>query len=219
MGSGLETSRELLCNANLASLSDEDLMEHLRGGNSDALAELFTRFHRLVLNIALRTLHDAGEAEDLTQSVFLEIFRSASRFDPVKGTAKIWILQYAYHRSLNRRRYLRLRGLYCQPQQFNPITAPKPQQHKRYFDGIESGGAMREALSRLNTTQRKTLELVFYDGLAFDEIAQTTGVSFHSVKHNYYRGLRKLRSILSDVAVSSVSREVDLERGKWNTEA
>ena len=84
----------------------------MQEGHSSALAVLFDRYHRVVLNIALRILRDANEAEDMVQSVFLEIFRTAAQFDVARSSAKVWILQYAYHRSFNRRRYLSLRGFY-----------------------------------------------------------------------------------------------------------
>jgi RNA polymerase sigma-70 factor (ECF subfamily) len=90
----------------MLSLSDEEVMKQVRQGNPDALLILFDRFYRLVLKVALRILRDPGEAEDLMQDVFLEIFDKADQFDAAKGSAKTWILQYAYHRSLNRRQYL-----------------------------------------------------------------------------------------------------------------
>ncbi len=55
---------------------------------------------------------DAHEAEDLTQSVFLEIYRRAGQFDARRGTLKVWLLQYAYSRSINRRNYLLVRHFY-----------------------------------------------------------------------------------------------------------
>ena len=90
----------------MPDLTDEDVMEQLREGHPNALPILFDRFHRLVLKIALRILRDPGEAEDVMQEIFLEIFRKAGQFDPAKGSAKTWILQYVYHRSLSRRQYL-----------------------------------------------------------------------------------------------------------------
>src|SRR5215831_5921666 len=96
----------------MPDLTDEDVMERLRQGHPDALATLFDRFYRLVLKIALRILRDPGEAEDLMQDVFLEIFRKASQFDPAKGSTRTWIVQYAYHRSLSRRQYLAIRKFY-----------------------------------------------------------------------------------------------------------
>jgi len=92
--------------ARMPNLSDEEVMEQLCQGHPEALPTLFDRFYRLVLKIALRILRDPGEAEDVMQDVFFEIFNKAAQFDPAKGSTKTWILQYAYHRSLNRRQYL-----------------------------------------------------------------------------------------------------------------
>src|SRR5207247_5951270 len=96
----------------LQASSDEELMDQLRQGHQDALAVLFDRHYRLVFSVALRILHDHGEAEDLMQEVFLEIYRKVENYDPDKGNAKTWILQYAYHRSLNRQKYLSVRNFY-----------------------------------------------------------------------------------------------------------
>ncbi|OFV93612.1 MAG: hypothetical protein A3H28_16215 [Acidobacteria bacterium RIFCSPLOWO2_02_FULL_61_28] len=87
-------------------------MGELRQGRPDALPILFDRFYRLVLKVAMRILRDPGEAEDVMREVFLEIFNKAAQFDPAKGSTKTWILQYAYHRSLSRRRYLAHRNFY-----------------------------------------------------------------------------------------------------------
>jgi len=96
----------------MLKLSDEDVIERLRQGHSDALPLLFDHFYRLVLKIAVRMLRDPGEAEDVMQDVFFEIFNKAAQFDPAKGSAKTWVLQYAYLRSLSRRQYFALRSFY-----------------------------------------------------------------------------------------------------------
>jgi hypothetical protein len=88
--------------AELKSLTDGESMARLQAGCNDALTILFDRYHRLVLSIALKIVRDSGEAEDVMQGVFLEIFRSVAQFDPAKGTTKVWILQYAYHGAINR---------------------------------------------------------------------------------------------------------------------
>ena len=75
------------------NLSDEDVMAQLRQGHPDALPILFDRFYRLVLNVGLRILHDPGEAEDVMQEVFFEIFNKAAQFDPARGSTKTWILR------------------------------------------------------------------------------------------------------------------------------
>lgn len=185
--------------AEFVHFSDEKLMECLREGHHDALAVLFDRYHRLVLTIALRILRDTGEAEDLMQSVFLEIFRSAAQFDPARGTVKVWILQYAYHRGFNRRQYLILRGIYDHPEFPGSGQIASSGWQMRSLRGVESVQAVRQALKHLNKAQRSTLELAFYEGMTMREIASRTGESFDSVRHHYYRGLEKLRSVLCDV--------------------
>ena len=75
--------------AELKDKDDGELMAHLQAGCNDALTVLYDRYHRLVLSIALKIVRDAGEAEDVMQSVFLEIFRSVAQFDPAKGTTKV----------------------------------------------------------------------------------------------------------------------------------
>jgi len=178
------------------SLSDEALVMHLRDGHPDALAVLFDRYHRLVLSVALRILRDPGEAEDVMQSVFLEILGSAAQFDASRGTTKVWILQYAYHRGLNRRRSLNLRRFHelteDSPFPATVLTSPE----KASLGMLESAQLVQEALSRLNKLQKRTLELAFFEGLTMHEIAEKTGESFASVRHHYYRGLEKLRSLL-----------------------
>src|SRR5258708_2121 len=117
-------------------LTDEELLCRVGRGSKEAIALLFRRYRRGVLQIAGRILKDASEAEDLCQEVFVYLFQKAERFDPSKGTASSWIIQIAYHRAMNRRQYLAHRQHYntqeldeeqigggCQPLPIYEITA------------------------------------------------------------------------------------------------
>lgn len=200
MNSGTESLdlNQPLCHLDLVQLSDDVLMGHLKDGNHDALGVIFQRYHRLVFTIALRILRDLCEAEDLTQAVFLEIFRCAAQFDPVKGTTKVWIIQYAYHRSFNKRRDLALRGIHELPHDFMQAERSSPACQATRLETLESAQLLREALGSLSKKQKKTLQLVFYEGFTMREIAESNGTTLDSVRHDYYRGLEKLRSILCD---------------------
>ena len=145
----------------LASLPDEALMLSLRDGHHDALAVLFDRYHRFVFRVGWRILHDAAEAEDLMQSVFLEIFRSAAQFDASKGTTRRWILQYAYHRGFNRKKYLSLRGGQRCSDDLGAIEW-RSGLSVTSISRLECGPMVQEALATLSKPQRRTLELVFY---------------------------------------------------------
>ena len=182
----------------MPNLSDEDVMERLRKGHPDALPVLFDRFYRLVLRIASRILRDPGEAEDVMQEVFLEIFNKAAQFDPAKGSAKTWILQYAYHRSLSRRQYLTLRNFYDRRQggegQFSASCSLDLSW--RGLTVQEWRRVIEQGLATLNEKQRKTLELACFQGLLLSEIAECTKESLPNVRHYYYRGLEGLRKFL-----------------------
>jgi len=180
----------------LCATSDEALMTLVKGGHSDALAILFARYRNLVLHVAWRILHDAGEAEDLVQSVFLEILGSAHRFDAAKGSAKSWILQYAYNRSFNRKEYLGLRGI-AKRSEASPTSQEIPDNRRcGSFELFESQRLVQEALGKLNRNQRRIFELAFYEGLSMRETAQRTGESFDSVRHQYYRAIGALRGVM-----------------------
>ena len=65
-----------------SKLSDEELMQHVAAGGQGALTVLFDRYHRLVFDVALRIVRDPGEAEEVVQTVFLDIYRAVANFDP-----------------------------------------------------------------------------------------------------------------------------------------
>jgi RNA polymerase sigma-70 factor, ECF subfamily len=181
-------------------------MAHLQVGHGDALAVIFDRYHRLVLSIAIKMLNDLGEAEDVMQSVFLEIYKVASQFDPDRGTTKAWLLQYAYHRAMNRRQHLKIRAFYNNNEEAELVQA----------EGWEvSSGAgllalpevrrlIGEGLEILDPRQKTTIRLVFFEGLSLKDIAEELGETVGNVRHHYYRGLSKLRSfVLNDTELSA----------------
>src|SRR3954467_4770564 len=97
--------------SSLTDLPDESLLRHACHGG-EAFALLFRRYARLVRAIAFRILHDASEADDLLQEVFLFIHCKSTLFDAVKSSARSWIVQITYHRAIDRLRYLQSRHFY-----------------------------------------------------------------------------------------------------------
>jgi RNA polymerase sigma-70 factor, ECF subfamily len=178
----------------LDTAPDEKIMSEVQAGNGDAFAVLFDRYHRLVLVTALRIVRDVAEAEDVMQSVFLDLYRAARQFDPTKGTLKVWLLQFAYHRSINRRNYLVLRQFYKREDLEDwEISEGAASQ----FAPQESARLAEQALGVLNEAQRRVIEMVFFEGLTLKEVAEKTKQSFSSVRNHYYRGLDRLRVHLS----------------------
>jgi RNA polymerase sigma-70 factor (ECF subfamily) len=183
--------------AELKGLGDDELMAHLQGGCNDALAVLFDRYYRLVLSVTLKIIRDPGEAEDVMQIVFMEIFRSAAQFDPAKGTTKVWIIQYAYHRAINRKHHLNGRKFYSQMDLEEVDThMPESSHSLGGYTHPELKHLLQQGLGTLNASQKKVVELASYDGLSMKEIADKTGDTLSNVRHHYYRGLQKLRSFV-----------------------
>lgn len=198
---GLKSAVNEICRltfGRLHELSDEELMTHLQNGCDDALAVLFDRYHGLVFAIAARVVRDAGEAEDVMQTVFLDMYRAKAQFDVLKGSTKVWLLQYAYHRSLNRRQQLSRRNFYNEGsiQEFGQADLLCATSGRGAPPSQESAVLVREALATLNKAQKTALELAYFDGLTMKEIAERTGETLANVRHHFYRGLDKLRSCL-----------------------
>ncbi|MEW5976080.1 MAG: sigma-70 family RNA polymerase sigma factor [Acidobacteriota bacterium] len=178
--------------------SDEELMEQLQRGQADALAVLFDRHYRLVYSVALRILHDHGEAEDLMQEVFLEIYRKAELYQSTKGSAKTWILQYAYHRSLNRQKYLNLRKFYDAPATLESWDVPYRSHGWNGLSYRDWESVIQKGMECLTEKEHQTLTLVYFQGLLLKEIAEQLDESLPNVRNHYYRGMKKLREFLKD---------------------
>jgi len=111
-------------------------------------------------------LRDAAEGEDLTQDVFIEIYRKAGLYDPRKGSVKTWVLQYPYQRSFNRRKYLSLR------QAHSAFPTEMAQDQSAIYGNGECEQAIRHSvrlepihrgMNVLNDTERAVIEWVSFN--------------------------------------------------------
>jgi RNA polymerase sigma-70 factor, ECF subfamily len=180
----------------LSKLSDEELARHVITGRHDALTVLFDRYHRLVFDVAVRIVRDSSEAEEVVQTVFLDAFRAMANFDPRKGILKVWLLQYAYHRALHRKRHLVSNHFY----RWEDLEAAIEVGAGRALWGElpEAARLAEEMLGKLKPRQRKVLEMTYYEGLTAEEIAGQLGESAHVVRHDLRRGLIVLRAAFAN---------------------
>lgn len=169
--------------------SDEELIHALAEGDRDAMTTLFARYRRLVHSIAFRIVRDREEAEDVVQTVFFDIFRAADQFDPGKGTIKIWLLQYAYHRALHRKRHLVANRFY-EWENLDFVSRELSGTHKNMPDLILFVGQVLECL---NPRQRSVISLTYYEGLTAEEISDRLCQSVHVVRHDLRRALTAMR--------------------------
>ncbi len=194
--SGPPIFSEIRCQLN----TDEELVAKLAAGKTEALTILFERYNSLVFRIARRILRNDAEAEDTVQQVFLDLFRSVAKFDPEKGTFKVWLLMYAYHRALNHKRGL-VTARFYELEDIEEVLRENTVGEKRSFpfQPTESAHLVREVLEQIQPRQREVIELVYYEGCTAEEIASRTGDTAVVVRHNLYRGMEKARTFLNNV--------------------
>src|SRR5713101_9505528 len=181
---------------NLRALSDEELMRHASVGHHDAITVLFDRYHLLVFDVAVRIVRDPAEAEDVVQNVFLDVFRAMANFDSRKGILKVWILQYAYHRALHRKRHLASNHFY----RWEELEAAIEVGSGRALWGElpEAVRLAEQMLGNLKPRQREVVELTYFEGLTAEEIARRLGESPHAVRHHLQRGVAVLRKLFGN---------------------
>jgi RNA polymerase sigma-70 factor (ECF subfamily) len=179
-----------------AEVSDESLLNQICIGDRDALTTLFERYARLTRSVAARILRDAAEAEDLVQDLFLYIQQKCRIFDSSKSTARSWIVQMAYHRALDRRRYLQSREFYAQPffQSNGVQMVGKPTMESDYSaEAVFGRNGLDKIMNELSVDQRETLRLHFFEGYTLAEISKKLAQPLGNVRHHYYRAVDKLR--------------------------
>jgi RNA polymerase sigma-70 factor (ECF subfamily) len=147
-----------------------------------------------VFHVAWRILRDESEAADLRQEVFLYLSERSQHFDALKGSGASWIMQVAYHRAIDRRRYLDCRQHYSAvefDEERSLRTTAQPS-----TDELDGRAILSHMRSQLTEDQRQTLELHFFEGYSLREIAEMHGQTVGNVRHHYYRALERLRSHL-----------------------
>jgi RNA polymerase sigma-70 factor (ECF subfamily) len=175
----------------ISTRPDDELMAAMHSTNGDAMAALFGRHSRMVHRVAFDILRDPGEAEDVVQEVFLEIYRRSHVYDPSRGSVRGWLFQYAHHRSLRRKEVLRRRAAYGS----EPLEEADAATHDHLLDLTrqERRWVIRAGLAQLPERQRTTLELTCLEELSLRDVAERLSVPLGCVRHYYYRGLSRLR--------------------------
>jgi RNA polymerase sigma-70 factor, ECF subfamily len=179
------------------ALSDAEVYALLKQGNADALGTLYSRHGTVVYRLALRILTNAQEAEDLTQEVFLTLWRKGT-YDAKRGSLSSFLLTLARSRSIDRLRSKasKLRSLQKFQHEFGHESGAPPLEK---IDQSERSARVRSALQQLPEAQRSALELAYYEGLSQSEIAEKLETPLGTVKTRCRQGLIKLRDLLRDL--------------------
>jgi RNA polymerase sigma-70 factor (ECF subfamily) len=200
-------SGELVKNAGAISWSDVDsgeaaLIERCAGGDEQACAELVATHQRMVFTLALHLLGNRDEALDLSQEVFLRVFRTLASFRG-QSALRTWIYRIVVNQARNRQRWWRRRHLSEQVsldehiRLFGDTMESKADVlPDRLLASKETASRIWEALDRLPFDQRTALILREVDGLRYEEIAFSLGVAVGTVKSRLTRARQALRAEL-----------------------
>jgi RNA polymerase sigma-70 factor, ECF subfamily len=171
----------------------ESLLKRVANGDSGAVKEVMDQFGGLVWSLARRSCYNPADAEDATQEIFLDIWKSASRYDESKGSETLFVAMIARRRLIDR---IRRQG---REPQMEDIDAPG-------FELASSTGAEGEthteaalaarAVATLKPAQQRVLELGLLQGLSHSEIADVTGMPLGTVKTQMRRGLIRVRELM-----------------------
>ena len=172
--------------------TDEDLLSRVAQGDRDAFGDLYKRYARAVLGLALRRLGDRGRAEDAVQEAFASIWRAARSYRRDRGPVAPWL--YAVARNAIADRGRARVELPAEPSD-TPSDSPGPPDRAE-----QSWVAWRvhRALEELPETERSVLELAYWSELSQSEIADFLGIPLGTVKTRTRSGLRRLAEELEE---------------------
>lgn len=203
------TPGDLVKNAGALSWSDVSsseaaLIERCNAGDDAACAELVSIHQRMVFNLALHLLSDRDEALDLSQEVFLRVFRTLHSFRG-QSALRTWIYRIAINQARNRQRWWRRRhksdqvSLDAHLMEFGEIESKGEPGPDRLLASKETAARLWAAMDRLPFDQRTALILREVDGLRYEEIAFSLDIAIGTVKSRLTRARQALRADLLGV--------------------
>ena len=174
-----------------------DLIERAAQGDAQAFGAFYDATSRRVFGLALKILEDRDAAEDATAEAYTYMWRNAARYDGTKGDATKWMLLVARSRAIDLLRS-RLRGreregpLDCADSLVDPCVGPD-----MIHSNAELGCRMRAAVAALPKPQREVIEIAYFRGLSYAEVAAAQGIPVGTVKTRIRAGFATLRGELS----------------------
>lgn len=168
--------------------SDWSLLERVVRKEESALAALYDRYSGLVFAEAMRILRDNGAAEEILQDIFYQVWRTAEKFDPARGSLPGWLMVVTRNRSISRlRRSSRNDEELDQNAVSVSINLENAASQKQMIDRLKS------VMSGMPDSQRQAIELAFFEGLTHSEIAAKTGEPLGTIKTRIRSALEVLR--------------------------
>lgn len=192
---GVPSETELSQNAPADLDAATELLQRVATGDKRAFADLYDLIAPRMLGLVRHVLRDHAQSEEVVQEVLLEVWQTATRFDPNKGKAVTWMLTMAHRRAIDR-----VRSAQSSRDRDTKIGI---RDLDRGFDNVSESVEIRieherveKALSRLTDLQRQAVELAYYGGYSHSEVADMLSVPIGTVKTRLRDGMMRLRAEL-----------------------
>ena len=175
------------------SAAERSLARRLRAGDEQALADLYDGYSRFVFGLALRVIGDRAAAEDITQDVFVGLWTQPDRFDPDRGSLRAFLATLAHRRSVDL-----IRGEESRRRR-ESRTSAEPTFASAIDDvALQSvtAGTVRDAVASLPINQRQALELAYFDGCTYRQVAERLGIPEGTAKSRLRVALHAMADLL-----------------------
>lgn len=181
-----------------AGTREDDLLARAGRGDHDAFAALYDLLASRVFGLVRRIVRDPAQSEEVTQEVFVEVWRQAARFDPARGGALGWVCTLAHRRAVDR---VRSAQAATDRERRAGLLGPRDSDagHDEVAEQVEQRleyERLRRCLGGLTALQRESINLAYYQGYTYREVAELLGSPVPTVKTRMRDGLIRLRDCL-----------------------
>lgn len=179
---------------------DAELAAAVAGESQEALAEVYSRHSGAVHGLARRILRDETLAEEITQEVFLRLWNNPEKFDPQRGSLRSFLLAHTHGRSVDLIRSESARR--TREDNDARLTTGAGQNVEDEVWNLALADQIREALSTLGEGERRAIELAYFGGHTYKEVADLLGEPEGTVKSRIRSGMKRLRVTLTAAGVA-----------------
>jgi RNA polymerase sigma-70 factor (ECF subfamily) len=171
------------------------LLRQVARQDPDAFAAFYDQTRSRVFGLVTRVLRDPGYSEETTQDVYLQVWRSASNYDPSAGSPMAWLLTLAHRRAVDRVRSEQAAS--TRESRYGAASVDPPSDH--VSDAVLLSDERRqvlECLDSLTDTQRECIQLAYYDGLTYVQVSDRLAANLATIKSRMRDAIRGLRRCL-----------------------
>ena len=173
--------------------------DRLIAGEEGALNEIYDQFSSFVYGLALRVIGDARAAEDVSQDVFVTVWERPGAFDPDRGSLRTWLGTLAHRRAVDHVRREEARRRRAIKDAARPVSTPDVEEMAL---ALVTAERVRSALDTLPDEQRRAIQLAYFGGKTYRQVAEVLGIPERTAKSRLRLGLRRIADVLDTETVA-----------------